>query len=63
MTSTYRELPDRVEGPMTKAQATTLKSLSVEAYQPRQFANDLTREEATRRINALRAEIALADSF
>ena len=57
MISAYQELPDRLDGPMTKAQATTLKSLSIEAYQPKQFAKDLTREEAARRINVLKAEI------
>ena len=48
---------------MTRAQALKLKNLAEEAYQPAQYARDLTFEEAERRINALRAEIALADSF
>ncbi|MCA6120363.1 DUF3072 domain-containing protein [Bradyrhizobium sp. WSM 1704] len=48
---------------MTRAQAARLRSLAEEAYQPNQFARDLTFEEAERRISALRAEIALADSF
>jgi hypothetical protein len=48
---------------MTRAQALRLKTLSEEAYQPGQYARDLTFEEAERRIGALRAEIALADSF
>ena len=59
----YRRLPDRLEGPMTKGQANILRSLSLEAYQPKQFADDLTAAEAERRIDALRQEIALADSF
>jgi DUF3072 family protein len=59
----YDRLPDRLDGPMTKHQAQTLRSLSIEAYQPRQFADDLTAVEAEKRINALRQEIALADSF
>jgi DUF3072 family protein len=59
----YGRLPDRVDGPMTKSQAQTLRSLSIEAYQPKQFAIDLTAVEAERRIDALRQEIALADSF
>jgi hypothetical protein len=40
-----------------------LKSLAGEAYQPGQYAIDLSADEAARRINALKAEIALADSF
>ncbi|MBR0872726.1 DUF3072 domain-containing protein [Bradyrhizobium tropiciagri] len=48
---------------MTRAQAVRLRSLAEEAYQPGQYARDLTFEEAERRISALRAEIALADSF
>ena len=48
---------------MTRAQALRLKTLADEAYQPGQHATNLTFEEATRRIDALNAEIALADSF
>ncbi|MBR1125073.1 DUF3072 domain-containing protein [Bradyrhizobium lablabi] len=48
---------------MTRAQALRLKRLSEEAYQPRQYERDLTTDEAERRIRALEAEIALADSF
>ena len=60
---TYAEMPDRLAQPMTSRQALTLKSLALEAYQPRQFAPDLSRAEAARRIEALKQEIALADSF
>lgn len=56
-------LLDRLSGPMTRSQALTLKSLAIEAYQPGQFEVVLTRAEAARRIQALRDEIALADSF
>ncbi len=56
-------LLDRLSGPMTRSQALTLKSLAIEAYQPRQFEKDLTHAEAARRIQMLRDEIALADSF
>jgi hypothetical protein len=59
----YCEMPDRLAAPMTRGQALTLKSLAIEAYQPRQFAVDLSRAEAARRIEALKQEIALADSF
>jgi hypothetical protein len=48
---------------MTRSQALTLKSLAIEAYQPRQFHPELTRAEAAQRIQMLRDEIALADSF
>lgn len=56
-------LLDRLSGPMTRSQALTLKSLAIEAYQPKQFEKNLTRAEAARRIQMLRDEIALADSF
>jgi hypothetical protein len=62
-TRSYAELPDRLSVPMTRGQALTLKSLAIEAYQPKQFATDLTRVEAARRIEELKQEIALADSF
>ncbi|MBR0693357.1 DUF3072 domain-containing protein [Bradyrhizobium lablabi] len=48
---------------MTRSQAARLRSLATEAYQPKQYAPDLTFEEAQRRINVLKVEIALADSF
>ena len=54
---------DRFGGLMSRAQALRLRSLAEEAYQPDQYARDLTSEEPERRIDALRAEIALADSF
>jgi hypothetical protein len=41
----------------------TLRTLSVEAYQPKLFEENLSREEADRRIEALRQEIALANTF
>jgi hypothetical protein len=60
---TYDRYPDRLKGPMSRGQANTLRSLSIETYQPKQFADDLTAEEADRRIEALRQEIELANSF
>jgi len=54
---------ERIGEQMTRAQALKLKALAEEAYQPKQYAANLTSEEAARRIDALRAEIALADSF
>jgi hypothetical protein len=48
---------------MTRAQALRLKDLAEEACQPKQYAADLSFDEAARRIDRLKAEIALADSF
>jgi hypothetical protein len=48
---------------MTRAQALRLRKLSHEAYQPRQFEENLTHAEAPRRIEAREKEIELADSF
>jgi hypothetical protein len=59
----YGGVRERVEAQMSRAQALRLRSLAEEAYQPSQYAGDLTFEEAERRINVLKAEIALADSF
>jgi hypothetical protein len=54
---------DRLTDQMTRTQALRLRRLSHEAYQPRQFDEKLTQAEASRRIEALENEIALADSF
>ena len=59
----YDKLPDRLSAPMSRGQSATLRTLSVEAYQPKLFEEDLTRAEADRRIDALRREITLANSF
>jgi Protein of unknown function (DUF3072) len=59
----YDKFPDRLSRPMSRGQAATLRTLSVEAYQPKLFDEKLTREEADRRIEALRQEIALANSL
>jgi hypothetical protein len=56
-------LPDQIDAPMTPRQLATLRALSAEAYQPKLFENNLTASEAERRIGALKAEIALANSF
>jgi len=45
--------------PMTGAQASYLKTLSEEAHDPRAFADDLTKAEASRRIDALRQKLGL----
>jgi hypothetical protein len=54
----YGSVSDRLAGPMTWAQALRLKSLAGEAYQPERYAAGLSFDEL-----ALKAEIALADSF
>ena len=48
---------------MTRGQVLRLRRLSEEAYQPSQYARDLSFTEAARRIQALEAEIELANSF
>lgn len=48
---------------MTRSQGLRLKRLSEEAYQPAQYARDLSSTEAARRIQVLEAEIDLANSF
>jgi len=62
-TTKYGGVQKGLGAQMTRAQALRLKTLSEEAYQPKQFARDLTFEEAEQRIRALESEIALADSF
>jgi len=58
-----KRVKDRLTDQMTRAQALRLRKLSHEAYQPRQFEEDLTQAEALRRIEALEKEIELADLF
>jgi Protein of unknown function (DUF3072) len=53
----------RILEQMTRAQALKLKELSRVAYQPRQYQENLTPLEAARRIEMLKAEIELANSF
>jgi hypothetical protein len=53
----------RLTEQMTHAQALKLRNLSQEAYQPKLYEKNLTQAEATRSIEALQREIALADSF
>jgi Protein of unknown function (DUF3072) len=59
----YGGVQGRVAEQMSRAQVLRLKSLAEEAYQPQQFSADLTFDEAARRIDALKAEIDLADQF
>jgi len=59
----YGGVQQRLSAQMSRAQALRLKSLAEEAYQPEQYANELTFDEAARRIDVLKAEIELADQF
>ncbi len=59
----YGGVASRLTRSMTRAQALRLKGLAEEAYQHERYAVDLSSDEAARRIDALKAEIALADSF
>lgn len=45
--------------PMTGAQASYLKTLSEEAHEPDAYAEDLTKAEASRRIDALKQKLNL----
>jgi hypothetical protein len=56
-------LPDQIDAPMTPRQLATLRTLSAEAYQPKLFEPNLSAKEAESRIEALKAEIELADQF
>jgi hypothetical protein len=58
----YGSVSERLAGQMTRALVLRLKSLAREAYQPEQYATGLSSDEAARWIDALKAEIALADS-
>jgi hypothetical protein len=48
---------------MTACRMPTLRKLSIEAYQPRLFDEHITAKEAAKRIEVLRREIELANSF
>ena len=45
--------------PMTGAQASYLKTLSEQAHAPESFADDLTKAEASKHIDALREKVGL----
>ena len=56
--NTEKEADDWVSGddPMTGAQASYLKTLSEECDEPESFRADLTKAEASKRIDALKAK-------
>ncbi len=47
------------DDPMTGAQASYLKTLSEEAHDPEAFQPDLTKAEASRRIDALKKQLGI----
>lgn len=47
------------DDPMTGAQASYLKTLSEQAHAPEVFAEDLSKAEASRRIDGLREKLGL----
>ena len=61
--NTEKDPDDWVSGgePMTGAQASYLKTLSEQAHDDEAFADHLTKAEASRRIDALRQKVGLAD--
>jgi hypothetical protein len=61
-TNTEKAPDEWVSGgdPMTGAQASYLKTLPEEAHEPDAFAEDLTKAEASRRIDALKAKLGAA---
>jgi hypothetical protein len=59
--NTEKDPDDWVTGdePMTGAQGSYLKTLSEQAHDPDAFAEDLSKAEASKRIDALRAKLKL----
>lgn len=57
--NTRKDPDDWVSGdePMTGAQASYLKTLSEEAHAPDAFADDLSKAEASKRIDKLKADL------
>ncbi|MGH6768377.1 MAG: DUF3072 domain-containing protein [Xanthobacteraceae bacterium] len=47
--------------PMTRTQASCLKALAEDAFELEAFSEELSRSEAARRIDALRAKLRLQD--
>jgi hypothetical protein len=60
-TNTEKDPDDWVTGdePMTGAQGSYLKTLSEQAKEPEAFAEDLSKAEASKRIDALREKLKM----
>jgi hypothetical protein len=63
MSNTEKDPDDWTTGdePMTGAQASYLHTLADQAHQPEAASDDLTKAEASKRIDALREKVGLAD--
>jgi hypothetical protein len=61
--NTEKDPDDWVSGddPMTGAQVSYLKTLSEQAHEPDAFSERLTKAEASKRIDALKAKLKLFD--
>jgi hypothetical protein len=59
--NTEKDPDDWVSGdePMTGAQRSYLKTLTEQAHEPELFADDLTKAEASKRIDQLREKLGL----
>ena len=59
--NTEKDPEDWVSGdePMTGAQTSYLKTLSEQAHEPDAFAEDLSKAEASKRIDALKGKLKL----
>lgn len=59
--NTEKNPDDWVSGdePMTGAQGSYLKTLSEQAHRPEEFSEDLTKAEASKRIDALKQSLDL----
>ncbi len=57
--NTQKDPDDWVTGdePMTGAQASYLKTLTEEAHEPKAFADDLSKAEASKRIDAVKEKL------
>ena len=59
----YGEVEEQLGRQTARLQALRLRTLAEEVYQPNQYATNLSFEEAGRRIDVLKAEVELADSY
>jgi Protein of unknown function (DUF3072) len=61
--NTAKDPDDWVSGddPMTGAQASYLKTLAEQAHEPEAFSEHLTKAEASKRIEVLKAKLKLFD--
>jgi hypothetical protein len=62
--NTEKDPDDWVSGqdPMTGAQSSYLKTLAEQAHEPGAFSHDLSKAEASKRIDALKSKLDLASN-